>query len=234
MSKPLMTPARDSGSAATTSTGTGPGAEAGAVEPHLHPYAAKLLLGTVRLNPKTATAGEGGDAVVSVRRAREREWEWEHVRALGEGLGSGWAVNGLEASLGALARGQVRTLLVDAARSEPGYRCRGSGRLTLAANACADEGGAEGVPDVIDDAIEVRENIVRHVEHGEDHYTAARHGTSEIGFAVLATTSAVIAVFVPGGSMHGIGGRVFFQFGITVGCRRPASSLTFVTPHPSP
>lgn len=132
----------------------GPGAEAGAVEPHLHPYVAKLVLGTVRLNPKAVTAGDVMDAVLSLRRAREREWEQEHVRALSEGLGDGWAVNGVEESLLALARGQVRTLLVDAARSRPGYRCRGSERLTLTANGCADEGGAEGVPDVIDDAIE--------------------------------------------------------------------------------
>jgi HAE1 family hydrophobic/amphiphilic exporter-1 len=69
---------------------------------------------------------------------------------------------------------------------------------------------------LIDDAIVVRENIVRHVERGEDHYTAARHGTSEIGFAVLATTSSVIAVFVPVAYMKGIVGRFFFQFGITV------------------
>ncbi|MGE5759840.1 MAG: efflux RND transporter permease subunit [Gemmatimonadota bacterium] len=50
---------------------------------------------------------------------------------------------------------------------------------------------------LIDDAIVVRENIVRHVERGEDHYTAARKGTAEIGFAVMATTMSVIAVFVP-------------------------------------
>ena len=69
---------------------------------------------------------------------------------------------------------------------------------------------------LIDDAIVVRENIVRHVEHGEDHYTAARRGTSEIGFAVFATTMAVIAVFIPVAFMKGIVGRFFFQFGITV------------------
>ncbi|HEX4601205.1 MAG TPA: efflux RND transporter permease subunit, partial [Gemmatimonadales bacterium] len=45
---------------------------------------------------------------------------------------------------------------------------------------------------LIDDAIVVRENIVRHVERGEDHYTAAKHGTAEIGFAVMATTASVI------------------------------------------
>jgi hydrophobic/amphiphilic exporter-1 (mainly G- bacteria), HAE1 family len=69
---------------------------------------------------------------------------------------------------------------------------------------------------LIDDAIVVRENIVRHVERGEDHYHAAKHGTAEIGFAVLATTLTVIAVFIPVAFMKGIVGRFFFPFGITV------------------
>jgi len=69
---------------------------------------------------------------------------------------------------------------------------------------------------LIDDAIVVRENIVRHLEKGEDHLTAAREGTSEIGLAVLATTFSVVAVFVPVAYMKGIVGRFFFQFGITV------------------
>ncbi|MCK6683441.1 MAG: efflux RND transporter permease subunit [Thermoanaerobaculia bacterium] len=69
---------------------------------------------------------------------------------------------------------------------------------------------------LIDDAIVVRENIVRHLEHGEDHMTAARKGTAEIGLAVLATSLSIIAVFVPVAFMKGIIGRFFFQFGITV------------------
>ena len=69
---------------------------------------------------------------------------------------------------------------------------------------------------LIDDAIVVRENIVRHVERGEDHYTAAGEGTSEIGFAVLATTLTVLAVFIPVGFMGGIVGKFFYEFGITV------------------
>ena len=69
---------------------------------------------------------------------------------------------------------------------------------------------------LIDDAIVVRENIVRHVERGEDHFTAARNGTTEIGFAVLATTLSIVAVFVPVAFMGGIVGRFFYQFGITV------------------
>ena len=69
---------------------------------------------------------------------------------------------------------------------------------------------------LIDDAIVVRENIVRHLERGKDHFEAARFGTSEIGLAVLATTFSIVAVFVPVAFMRGIVGRFFFQFGITV------------------
>jgi len=69
---------------------------------------------------------------------------------------------------------------------------------------------------LIDDAIVVRENIVRHLEKGEDHITAAQKGTSEIGLAVLATTASIVAVFVPVAFMQGHIGRFFFQFGITV------------------
>jgi HAE1 family hydrophobic/amphiphilic exporter-1 len=69
---------------------------------------------------------------------------------------------------------------------------------------------------LIDDAIVVRENIVRHVGMGKDHTTAARDGTQEIGLAVLATTMAICAVFIPVAFMSGIIGKIFFQFGITV------------------
>ena len=69
---------------------------------------------------------------------------------------------------------------------------------------------------LIDDAIVVRENIVRHLEQGQDHFKAAREGTAEIGLAVLATTFSIVAVFVPVAFMKGIVGRFFFHFGITV------------------
>ncbi|OFV81242.1 MAG: hypothetical protein A2Y78_01255, partial [Acidobacteria bacterium RBG_13_68_16] len=69
---------------------------------------------------------------------------------------------------------------------------------------------------LIDDAIVVRENIVRHLERGEDHFTAAREGTTEIGLAVLSTSMSIMAVFVPVAFMKGIIGRFFFQFGMTV------------------
>jgi HAE1 family hydrophobic/amphiphilic exporter-1 len=69
---------------------------------------------------------------------------------------------------------------------------------------------------LIDDAIVVRENIVRHMQKGRDHLEAARVGTSEIGLAVMATTFTIIAVFVPVAFMGGIVGRFFYEFGITV------------------
>ncbi|MET0345531.1 MAG: efflux RND transporter permease subunit [Casimicrobiaceae bacterium] len=69
---------------------------------------------------------------------------------------------------------------------------------------------------LIDDAIVVRENIVRHLSLGKDHMTAAREGTDEIGLAVMATTFAIVAVFVPIAFMSGVIGRFFFQFGVTV------------------
>jgi HAE1 family hydrophobic/amphiphilic exporter-1 len=69
---------------------------------------------------------------------------------------------------------------------------------------------------LIDDAIVVVENIVRHRQMGKDHFTAAAEGTREIVLAVLATTLAIVAVFVPVAFMGGIIGRFFYQFGMTV------------------
>ena len=69
---------------------------------------------------------------------------------------------------------------------------------------------------LIDDAIVVRENIVRHVAMGKHHRQAALDGTQEIGLAVLATTLVIVAVFLPVAFMGGIIGRFFYQFGVTV------------------
>ena len=69
---------------------------------------------------------------------------------------------------------------------------------------------------LIDDAIVVRENIVRHMERGEDRVTAARNGTAEIGLAVAATTFSIMAVFVPVAFMGGVAGEYFRPFAVTV------------------
>ena len=69
---------------------------------------------------------------------------------------------------------------------------------------------------LIDDAIVVRENIVRHMEMGADRVTAALKGTSEIGLAVAATTFSIVAVFIPVAFMPGVSGQWFAPFALTV------------------
>jgi HAE1 family hydrophobic/amphiphilic exporter-1 len=69
---------------------------------------------------------------------------------------------------------------------------------------------------LIDDAIVVRENIVRHMERGADRMTAALKGTAEIGLAVAATTFAIVAVFIPVAFIPGVSGEWFRPFGLTV------------------
>jgi len=71
---------------------------------------------------------------------------------------------------------------------------------------------------LIDDAIVVRENIVRHVELGRDHMTAAHEGTDEIGLAVAATTFSIVSVFAPVGFMPGVAGQWFKPFALTIAC----------------
>ena len=71
---------------------------------------------------------------------------------------------------------------------------------------------------LIDDAIVVRENIVRHVEMGKDHYTASQEGTDEIGLAVAATTLSIVVVFVPVAFMGDLAGQWFKPFALTIAC----------------
>ena len=69
---------------------------------------------------------------------------------------------------------------------------------------------------LIDDAIVVRENIVRHMEMGKDHVKAAREGTAEIGLAVSATTFSIVVVFVPIAFMGGVAQQWFAPFALTI------------------
>jgi HAE1 family hydrophobic/amphiphilic exporter-1 len=69
---------------------------------------------------------------------------------------------------------------------------------------------------LIDDAIIVIENIYRHIEEGMKPREAAAFATAEIGLAVMATTLAVVAIFLPVAFMKGIIGRFFLQFALTV------------------
>jgi peptide subunit release factor 1 (eRF1) len=132
----------------------GPGPEAGAVEPFLHSYLVERLIGTARLNPKDATPASVHATTLAVREGYERASERALVHEMLEGIGTGWSVNGLTPTLRALSRGQVRSLLVHADASEPGFRCGNSGRLALTERECRGEGEPTAVLDVVDDAIE--------------------------------------------------------------------------------
>jgi hydrophobe/amphiphile efflux-1 (HAE1) family protein len=85
---------------------------------------------------------------------------------------------------------------------------------------------------LIDDAIVVRENIVRHMEMGSDRRTAALEGTAEIGLAVAATTFSIMAVFVPVAFMPGLAGEWFRPFALTVTCSVIVSLLISFTLDP--
>ena len=70
---------------------------------------------------------------------------------------------------------------------------------------------------VVDDAIVMLENIVRHMEMGKDPLTAALDGSAEVGFTILAMTISLTAVFIPLLFMGGIVGRLFHEFAVTIG-----------------
>lgn len=140
----------------------GPGQEAGAVEPFLHSYVADRVIGTARLNPQTATAADVHASTLAVREAFERESEKLRVEEMMDAVGNGWAVNGLPGTLRRLARGQIRTLLVDAEAYLPGFKCSESGRLSVEARGCRGEGDPEPVLDLVDEAIE--EALRQHVQ----------------------------------------------------------------------
>ena len=85
---------------------------------------------------------------------------------------------------------------------------------------------------VVDDAIMVLENIIRHSEMGKSRVLASRDGAREITFAALAATIAVVAIFLPVAFMSGIIGRFFFQFGITISAAVLLSLVEAITVTP--
>jgi peptide subunit release factor 1 (eRF1) len=97
----------------------GIGPDAGAVIPHLHSYLHDLVMGVVKLNVKKTTTAEVREAALALREERERAWERAHAAAVKEGTPEGWAVNGVDATLKTLSRGQVRTLLADGQDDDP-------------------------------------------------------------------------------------------------------------------
>lgn len=131
-----------------------PGNEADALRMFLHPYVAGKVMGTTRLGRRGTSLAQVHSSVLDVRETFERKLERHLVAEMLLGQGSGWAVNGIGPTLEALSKGQVRTLLVRADASVPGFHCAATGRLTLNAKDCRGLGNAVPAPDVIDDAIE--------------------------------------------------------------------------------
>src|ERR1019366_5820188 len=82
---------------------------------------------------------------------------------------------------------------------------------------------------VVDDAIVMLENIVRHIEHGETPMQAALEGTREIGFTILSMTVSLAAVFIPVLFMGGIIGRLFREFAVTITTAILISGVVSVT-----
>ena len=85
---------------------------------------------------------------------------------------------------------------------------------------------------VVDDAIVVLENIYRRIEHGDPPMRAAFEGMNEIGFAVIATSVALVAVFVPLAFLTGTTGRLFKEFGVTLAAAVIISTFVALTLSP--
>jgi multidrug efflux pump len=82
---------------------------------------------------------------------------------------------------------------------------------------------------VVDDAIMVLENIVRHKEMGKSNMQAARDGANQISFAAIATSLAIVAIFLPVAFMDGLIGKYFYQFGVALSVAVALSTLEALT-----
>lgn len=82
---------------------------------------------------------------------------------------------------------------------------------------------------VVDDAIVVLENIIRHVENGEDPFQAALRGAREVGFTIISISTSLIAVFIPIFFMPGVIGQLFHEFAVVVGLAILVSAFVSLT-----
>lgn len=132
----------------------GIGVDANALLPHLGPEVRDKVVGVLKLAPKQVSPAEIRDRAMELLSEAAETAAAEAVGELTALRENGWATDGVEATLRALARGQVRTLIADHDAIVPGFRLAGSGRLTELAATSRAEGDPVPVVDVIDDAIE--------------------------------------------------------------------------------
>lgn len=147
----------------------GIGAEADALLPHLETTLRDRVVGVLRLAPKKASPADVREQSLALLSDAAETAAAEAVGELVGLLETGWAVAGVEPTLRALARGQVRGLVVDHDAAVPGFRLSESGRLTTSASAGRGEGEAQPIADLLDDAIEegLRQRARVHVVRGD-------------------------------------------------------------------
>jgi peptide subunit release factor 1 (eRF1) len=131
----------------------GPGLSAEAFRRHLPRELAAHLIGAARLNPARVTPATVAAAARAAAERLAADDQHALMAAMEEGLGTGRATNGARATLSALARREVRTLLLRDDVSGTGFRCAGSQRLVLSAVDCRGEGAPQPVADLIGAAI---------------------------------------------------------------------------------
>jgi peptide subunit release factor 1 (eRF1) len=112
------------------------------------------LLGRLKVNPTSVTPAQIHQLALEAWQDAEKRHERQLVEELVAGFGTGWAVDGPRPTLRALARGQLRTLVVRAGQGGSGFRCSGSGRLVLSRIECREEGDPIPVADLVNEAIE--------------------------------------------------------------------------------
>ncbi|HYL22409.1 MAG TPA: host attachment protein [Gemmatimonadales bacterium] len=131
----------------------GRGSAAAALRGFLPPALADQVIGSVQLDATDLTPARVREMARDLQEAHRRATERALVGELVEALGTGWAENGTRAVLAALARRQVRTLLVRSDVRGMGFRCARSGRLVLSASDCRGEGQPVPVHDLVTEAI---------------------------------------------------------------------------------
>jgi peptide subunit release factor 1 (eRF1) len=112
------------------------------------------VLGAAKLNPTAVSPADVQAAALDAAEAHDRSELTAALKDLNEAYGSGWATDGPRETLGALHRGQARTLFIREELAGAGYRCSMSGRLVLTQSECRNDGAAEPVRDIVDEAIE--------------------------------------------------------------------------------